>query len=64
MVSGPKLGRERTARQKTIGELLLPGDGDTKSGAMDAATFLKGPTAAQRGGSNVGHPQLERTFLT
>ena len=37
---------------------------DTKSGAMDAATFLKGPTAAQRGSSNVGHPQLERTFLT
>ena len=35
---------------------------DTKSGAMDAATFLKGPTAAQRGSSNVG--QLERTFLT
>ena len=30
---------------------------DTKSGAMDAATFLKG-RQPHRGCSNVGHPQL------
>ena len=37
---------------------------DTKSGAMDAATFLKGRQPHSEGCSNVGHPQLKRPFLT